>query len=288
MDLFCATIKKFVTKSLLLLTSIYISSSTLVSAAENVLSNIAQTSNMKIIEQCVAEVNQYPDDAIDTAERLYQTSVCYFCTGCDIEADNGRMFEENQKNTFVSDDTYITAYKLMQQAVELGNRQANYGLAVLIYAKDLSENKLTKEHIAIQAVDNYKNSIEKEEKLTNEELDKDAEAIKNEAYTKQHELDFNTEIHARLLSAAKKGHMPAQFALSEIYNRGIGVKPNKVHAYAWAATAVAQNPPFGSDRRDNRAVDMNSFELSEAESLAEQFMKKYTDIFDRSSITVMR
>ena len=288
MDLLCATTKKFITIPLWFLISIYTCSSALVSAAENVLSNIAQTSNMKVIEQCVAKVNHYPDDALDTAERLYQTSVCYFCAGCEIEADNGSIFEENQKNSVVLDDTYITAYKLMQQAVELGSRQASYGLAVLIYAKDLSENKLTKEHIATHAVDNYKNSVDRKEKLTSEELDKGAEAIKNEAYTKQHELDFNTEIHVRLLSAAKEGHMPAQFALSEIYNRGIGVRPNKVHAYAWAATAVAQTPPFGSERRDNRAVDMNSFELSEAESLAEQFMKKYTDIFDRSSITVMR
>ncbi len=287
MDLLCATIQKIITKSLLLF-SIYICSSALVSAAENVLSNITQISNMKVIEQCVAEVNNYPDDALDTAERLYQTSVCYFCAGCEIEVDNGRIFEENQTNTFVLDDTYIIAYKLMQQAAELGSRQASYALAVLIYAKDLSENKLTKEHIATQALDIFKNSVDRDEKLTSDELDKDAEAVKNEVYAKQHELDFNTEIYVRLLNAAREGHMPAQFALSEVYNRGIGVTPNKVHAYAWAATAVAQNPPFGSERRDNRAVNMNSFELSEAESLAEQFMKEYTDIFDRSSITVMR
>lgn len=288
MDLICATTEKFITKLLWLLISIYTCSSALVSAAENVLSDIAQTSNMKVIEQCVAEVNHYPDDALDTADRLYQTSVCYFCAGCEIEADNGRMFEDNHTNPVVLDDTYITAYKLMQQAAELGSRQASYGLAVLIYAKDLSENKLTKEHIATQAVEIYKDSVDRKEKLTREELDKGAQAVKNKAYTKQHELDFNTEIHVRLLNAAREGHMPAQFALSGIYNRGIGVPPNKVHAYAWAATAVAQNPPFGSERRDNRAINMNSFELSEAESLAEQFMKEYTDIFDRSSITVMR
>ena len=76
--------------------------------------------------------------------------------------------------------------------------------------------------------------------------------------------------------------------LSQVYSRGVGVAPDKVKAYAWAATAVAQNPPFGSDRRDVHALNMDTSELFEAESLADQYMKEYTNIFDRASVTVMR
>ena len=59
-------------------------------------------------------------------------------------------------------------------------------------------------------------------------------------------------------------------------------------AYAWAATAVAQNPPFGSLRRDEKAENLDDVELNKAEAIAEQYMKSYTNIFDRSSVTVMR
>lgn len=61
-----------------------------------------------------------------------------------------------------------------------------------------------------------------------------------------------------------------------------------VKAYAWAATAVAQSPLFGSLRRNGKAVNLDDVELNEAESITEQYMKKNTNIFNRSSVTVMR
>ena len=107
-------------------------------------------------------------------------------------------------------------------------------------------------------------------------------------YQKQHRKDFSVDIHRNLLVAAKQGYIPAQFALSEIYYNGIGVSPNVIQAYAWAATAVAQNPPFGSIRRDEKAAKLNALELNEADAIAEEYMKKYTAIFDSASFTVMR
>ena len=288
MYLFCATIIKYLIKPLFLLVCIYICTSSIVFAAKDILSAITQPSNMKAVEQCVADVNYYQSDALDTAERLYQTSVCYICAGCDLGSDNGHMFEGNQASNFVLDNSYTTAFRLMQQAVELGSRQANYGLAILIYVNDLSENKLTKVKIATKMVGEYIDALDSDEKVTQDEIDKNTEEVIKQVNSKQHELDFKAEIHLRLLSAAQAGYMPSQFALSEVYARGIGVAQNKVNAYAWAATAVAQNPPFGSVRRDSQALEMDSFELNEAEFLAEYFMKRYTDIFDRSSITVMR
>lgn len=260
---------------------------TLAAASDNVLSSIAQITNLKNIEQCVEDVNQLPDDSLDTASRIYQTSICYFCAGCNLEIDNGRTFEGNQAYTINLDDTYATSYKLMQQAAELGSAEANYGLAVLIYAMDLGNNKRTKQQIAdAQAVNSNKN-LDKTKYKENNEINS-TDALRQNISKISEDLEFNSEIHIRLLNAARKGHIPAQFALSEVYSQGIGVKRNKVQAYAWAATAVAQDPPFGSYRRDQHAINMDYFELNEAESLAERFMKEYTDIFERSSITVMR
>lgn len=91
-----------------------------------------------------------------------------------------------------------------------------------------------------------------------------------------------------MLHAAKQGYIPAQFALSEVYFKGIGVVADNVQAYAWAATAVAQNPPFGSLRRDEKAVNLDNIKLNQAEAFAEEYIKKYTSIFDSSSVAVMR
>ena len=284
MKIYFATIQKCLLKATLSLFVLNICiNATLVVASDNVLSSIAQITDLKNIEQCVADVNQLPDDSLDTASRIYQTSLCYFCIGCSLEVGNGRMFEENQTSSINLDDVYATSYKLMQQAAELGSVQANYGLAVLIYAMDLSNNKRTKQQIAYAHTVNSDKNLDK----ANNEIDS-TDALKQDISKISEDLEFNSEIHIRLLNAARKGHIPAQFALSEVYSQGIGVHRNKVQAYAWAATAVAQNPPFGSYRREQHAINMDYFELNEAESLAERFMKEYTDIFERSSITVMR
>ena len=256
-------------------------------ADESILSDIAHSSHTKSIEKCVAKINRKPDELLDAGTRLYLTSICYFCVGCNLEEDNGHIFGSKYTSDITLDESYDTAYRLMLQAADLGGEQANYGLAVLTYVSELSKNKITKDQIAVKEIEKKLNE-NRDELLTKEELNIKVEEIKHEVSTKQHDLDFSNEIHARLLSAAKQGHMPSQFALSQVYSRGVGVTPDKVKAYAWAATAVAQNPPFGSERRDLHAVNMNSSELFEAESLADQYMKKYTNIFDRSSVTVMR
>jgi len=289
MKMFYATTQNYFSKSLITLIGINLLVGSLLAATSGdaVLSLIAQSTDIKNIEQCVADVNQTSDDSLDTASRIYQTSVCYFCIGCDLEVDNGQVFEGNQVYPLKFDETYATSYRLMQQAAELGSKQANYGLAVFIYAMDLSNNKHTKQQIADKEIENSNNDPKKSNANSGNKLVA-ANEFKQELNKASEDLEFNSEIQIRLLNAARKGHIPAQFALSEVYSQGIGVAQNKMQAYAWAATAVAQNPPFGSYRREHHAANMDYFELNEAESLAEQFMKKYTDIFDRSSVTVMR
>ena len=275
---------KFITALVCVFASIVFSLSY---AEDNVLEQFKQAQNENDVDQCVNKVNEIADDSISTAERLYKTGICYLCVGCDIELDNGGLFENQFSQELLVGNNYETAYKLMQQSADLGSRSGNYGLAVLLFSKNLDESKLTKDKIVVKEFESFKHS-EQSQDMDEDGLNKMLAAIKKNIYSKQHDLDFSNEIHVRLLNSARDGYIPAQFALSEVYSSGIGIAPNKVHAYAWAATAVAQNPPFGSDRRDNYAVNLDSFEINEAESLAEQFMKDHTEIFERSSITVMR
>lgn len=256
-------------------------------SAESVLEVISDTQNSQEIDHCVLKINESADDSLSTAERLYQTGICYLCAGCDLESDNGNLFQNRFSTRPNAKDNYEIAYKLMQQSADLGSQSSNYGLAVLMFSKNLDENKITKDKIVARVFQEFK-SEEQNKGLEEDALDTALDSIKNKVYAEKHDLDFSDEIHLRLLNAARDGHIPAQFALSEVYSKGIGVAPNKVHAYAWAATAVAQNPPFGSDRRDTHAINLDSFEINEAESLAVEFMKDHTTIFDRSSVTVMR
>ncbi len=255
-------------------------------AAEELFSKMIENNNI-VIEQCVTEVNRVAEDEFDTATRLYQTGVCYFCADCDFETDKGELFTSFEANQLILQENYETAYKLISQAAGLGYPQAYYGLAVLLYVEGLSNKRQT--HVAIiENKTRQLSSTAKQERLKKKETQNSIEEIVNQIAEKQSSRGFSSEIHKHMLVAAKQGYVPAQFALSEIYFNGIGVVPDEVQAYAWAATAVAQNPPFGSLRRDEKAANLDEVELSEADAIAEEYMKKHTAIFDSSSVTVMR
>lgn len=254
-----------------------------ISLAEDILSNISDSANSVAIDQCVKDVNQSADDGLDTAARLYKTGMCHFCVDCDFEVDNGYLFLADVPNSGIlknisSSENYVTAHLLITQAAGLGNSEAYYGLAVLQYVSDLSNNRRPKTDI-------FNNEYTKQ---TKEDAQTLVGALTKDVFQKSDKKDFSQEIQRYLLLAAKQGYIPAQFALSEVYFKGIGVVPDNVQAYAWAATAVAQNPPFGSLRRDEKAINLDNIKLNQAEAFAEEYMKKYTSIFDRSSVTVMR
>ena len=64
----------------------------IVLADEAILSDIVKSSDTKSIEKCVAKINRNPDELLDVGKRLYLTSICYFCAGCNLEEDNGHVF----------------------------------------------------------------------------------------------------------------------------------------------------------------------------------------------------
>jgi hypothetical protein len=251
----------------------------------------------KAIHQCVSRANNLADDGLDTATRLYETGMCYFCIDCDFKADNGQLFTVSEIDTLTLNENFNIAYKLISQSAGLGKTEAYYGLAVILYLEGLNKHKKSKISIAKIKTKSLESELQQSKFILNahDEENIDQEKIKlkianliDKIYQNQQQGDFSLDIYKNVITAAKQGYIPAQFALSEIYFNGIGIAPNVVEAYAWAATAVAQNPPFGSLRRDEKAVNLTDFELSKADAIAEGYMKKYTTIFDRSSVTVMR
>lgn len=259
------------------------SSLTSVFAANDVFSKIINTTNEDVVDVCVKEVNKTSDESLNTAARLYSMGMCHFCVDCNYEEDNGHIFSINSFDSsaldnVTSDEKYSTAQKLITQAAELGYADAYYSLAVMLYVKDLGQGRQF-ETIVNENEDGslrkIKNNRESEENNSNT-----VGVLLKSVYEKPSSHVFNHQIHKHLLTAAKQGYMPAQFALSEVYFKGIGIKPNVIQAYAWASVAVAQNPPFGSLRRDEKAVNFDNDQIIRAEALAEEYTKQYSNIFD--------
>ncbi len=264
-----------------------------VSAAEDILSKIINGIDEDSVNQCVKTINNIPEDGIGTAERTYSMGMCHFCIDCDFEVDNGQLFIVNNidnymlKNVSLS-ESYKIAHKLLTQAANLGHRDAYYGLGIMLYINDLGKGR--QYHGQVYDDRSTLNQLNNKANKTNQVLDEHSSnsinVLFSDALIKASNNSFNHQIYKYLLVAAKQGYMPAQFALSEVYFKGIGVEPNHVQAYAWASVAVAQNPPFGSLRRDEKAINFDAIKLNKAQALAEEYTKKYANIFENSSVNV--
>lgn len=260
----------------------------LASAADNIFSEIINSTDQGRVDECVKEINNIPEDSLDTAVRTYNMGMCYFCIDCNYEIDNGQLFlvkslDSKTLEEVSLSEAYEIAHKLLTQAAKLGHRDAYYSLAVMLYVKDLGKNRQYESKILEDersAQDEASKSIAELEKKSPNTID----ALLEDALVKTNNNGFNQQIYKHLLVAAKQGYMPAQFALSEVYFKGIGIEPDDVQAYAWASVAVAQNPPFGSLRRDEKAINFDNVKLNKAEALAEKYMKKYSNIFESSSV----
>ena len=84
-----------------------------------------------------------------------------------------------------------------------------------------------------------------------------------------------------LVKSAKQGYEPAMTALSVVYENAIGTEMNLIEAYAWRGVSVALHRPFGQDKLDELARQLDPFELNKAEDLSFQYQKKYTKLFDQ-------
>ena len=74
--------------------------------------------------------------------------------------------------------------------------------------------------------------------------------------------------------AAKQGHAEAQYALARRYARGEGVPQDNIYAHMWFNLAAADGHEMARDSRDNIAKEMTTADISKAQSLARECLKK--------------
>jgi len=80
------------------------------------------------------------------------------------------------------------------------------------------------------------------------------------------------------LRSAEQGRGPiqgwSQVTLGGMYKRGRGVKKSNLYAYMWYHIATSQGAMFAKVNRDHIAKKMTSAEISEAQKLAAECIKK--------------
>lgn len=103
-----------------------------------------------------------------------------------------------------------------------------------------------------------------------------------------HPDDFNPTIEQLYRNAAENGHWKAKVELAYVLTLGIGVMPDPIEAYAWLYTAATENPPFGSIARDRLASALTKEELARGRRKGEEFIRKFTKIWDRPSVVIIR
>ena len=78
--------------------------------------------------------------------------------------------------------------------------------------------------------------------------------------------------------AAVRGHVNAQHNLGMLYHEGKGVERDPVRAYYWLKVAALQGDDASQESLKGVAKGMSADQIREAESQAEEWMKKYKKI----------
>lgn len=92
---------------------------------------------------------------------------------------------------------------------------------------------------------------------------------------------LNEEYFKPILKFAKLGNIDAQFCVAVLYEFGLGTKRAVPIAYGFAAAAVAQNPPFGEEFREDIASKLSPNGQAQGIEAANQIMKNFTDLYDQ-------
>ena len=74
--------------------------------------------------------------------------------------------------------------------------------------------------------------------------------------------------------AAEQGQTSAQFNLGAMYANGHGVPQDNVYAHMWFNLVAASGDELASKNRDITAKTMTTADISEAQSLARECLKK--------------
>lgn len=182
-------------------------------------------------------------------------------------------------------------------AADSGHIEAQYFLGMYIWDKEWRhDTRLTKMRLIscrLQS-DNFVDTCSRTltykpigfQRLTRKDVDENRVWVNSKTY----EGEFSPRIEQLIRKAAEAKHINAQFALAEILQEGVGVPIDEVQAQAWRITGTAQNPPYGDNIRDGYLAKywLSPEEVAKAYALAEEFMRKYTDLWDNPSLTIFQ
>lgn len=88
-------------------------------------------------------------------------------------------------------------------------------------------------------------------------------------------VDYNApEAFKWYNKAAEQGVAEAQFQMAMMYGSGEGTLHDTVYAHMWLNLAAAQGHSFATQQRDSLAKDMSKEDVSEAQRLARECLKK--------------
>ena len=94
-------------------------------------------------------------------------------------------------------------------------------------------------------------------------------------YFKGQGLDQNFEAALNLYTlAAERGHGPSQISLGSMYFKGQGVTKDNIRAYMWMDIAATNGRANAVRNRDILAKKMTAVEISKAQALARECVKK--------------
>ena len=112
--------------------------------------------------------------------------------------------------------------------------------------------------------------------------------IKRHASHNDYELYMDDRYAKDILKFAKFGDIRSQFCASVLYEFGVGFPKDMVMAYGLAATAVAQNPPFGQHRRDQIASILTPDQQAQGIEVANRLMRSITNLYDQPTTILIK
>jgi len=157
----------------------------------------------------------------------------------------------------------------------------------LDYLSEKNQRRLTKSEIIYEATfdcfdhENFDLSETSPSYLCASEI---AERLNNH----RQPSEFSESWFQRIEALAKKGNLIAQYNMVEINRYGVGTKIDLISAYAWSLVASTVNPPFGKSQTDEMYDNFNFDEKRKAQLLAMKYLRDYSKIYERPSITILQ
>ena len=99
---------------------------------------------------------------------------------------------------------------------------------------------------------------------------------------------FDQAIYEAYLNLAKQKYFPAFYCLGRVNERGIGIKVDKVAAWAWFYIAFSVDGIHAKSDLDRVSTLLNTKEEIAAKLLADQYIKRYTNFNETPSMTIIK